>query len=67
MSITNLKQKTLSTVASLQLKIGADVNAAINGLSKAEFASNKVYESFSKTHERIAAGGGILAKFGQNV
>ncbi len=37
----------MATVASLQIKIGADVSAAINGLSKAQFAADQVNEAYS--------------------
>ena len=56
----------MPTIADLQIKIGADVNAAINGLSKAEFAANKVAEAYASATEGTIQGGFAIAGWAQN-
>lgn len=56
----------MATVASLQIKIGADVSAAINGLSKAQFAADQVAEAYSAASESTIKGGFAIAGWAQN-
>lgn len=56
----------MPTVASLQVKLGADVQAAINGLSKAEFAADKVAEAFDKSSAKSIEFGFKLAGWATN-
>ncbi len=56
----------MATVASLQIKIGADVSAAINGLSKAEFAATKVKEAYIEANDATVKGGFAIAGWAQN-
>ncbi len=56
----------MATVASLQIKIGADVSAAINGLSKAEFAATKVKEAYIEANDATVRGGFAIAGWAQN-
>jgi hypothetical protein len=51
----------MSTVASLQIKVGADVTAAISGLSKSEFAANKVAAAYESMSEKSIAGSFAIA------
>lgn len=57
----------MSTVASLQVKLGADVSAAINGLSKSEFAALKVADSFAKAAESSQQYGTLATVAGTKV
>ena len=56
----------MSTVASLQVKIGADVSAAINGMAKADFAAQKVAESFAVAAEKSVKAGFVVAGWAAN-
>lgn len=56
----------MSTVASLQIKIGADVSAAINGLNKAEFAANQVKKAYIEANDTTIRGGQTVAIWAQN-
>jgi len=56
----------MATVASLQIKIGADVSAAINGLTKAQFAADQVKEAYIEANAATVAGGFVIAGWAQN-
>jgi len=56
----------MSTVASLQIKIGADVSAAISGLSRAEFAADQVKEAYIAANDATIRGGFAIAGWSQN-
>ena len=56
----------MSTVASLQIKIGADVSAAISGLSRAEFAADQVKEAYIAANDATIKGGFAIAGWSQN-
>jgi len=56
----------MSTVASLQIKIGADVSAAINGLSRAEFAADQVKEAYIAANNASVQTGAAIAVWAQN-
>lgn len=56
----------MATVASLQIKIGADVSAAINGLSKAQFAADQVKEAYIEANAATVTGGFVVAGWAQN-
>jgi len=56
----------MSTVASLQIKIGADVTAAINGLSRAEFAADQVKEAYAAASAESIKGGFAIAGWATN-
>lgn len=56
----------MSTVASLQIKIGADVSAAINGLSRAEFAADQVKEAYIAANNSSVQTGAAVAVWSQN-
>lgn len=57
----------MATVASLQIKLGADVSAAINGLTKAEFAARKVQRAYTKANETSIQAGFVIAGWAANV
>lgn len=57
----------MSTVASLQVKIGAEVQAAINGMSKAQFAADKVATAFESASQKSQVMGGIVSAVGSRV
>lgn len=57
----------MSTVASLQIKLGADVSSAINGMSKSEFAALKVADSFNRAAEASQQYGTLAAVAGNRV
>lgn len=57
----------MTTVASLQIKIGADVSAAINGMNRSEYAAQRVAESFDKAGESSTTYGTLAAIAGQKV
>ena len=57
----------MATVASLQIKLGADVTSAINGLSKAEFAAQKVEEAFDAANQKSITAGFVIAGWAENV
>lgn len=56
----------MSTVASLQIKIGADVSAAISGLSRAEFAADQVKEAYIAANNTSVQTGAAIAVWSQN-
>jgi len=56
----------MSTVASLQIKIGADVSAAISGLSRAEFAADQVKEAYIAASAESIKGGFAIAGWATN-
>ena len=56
----------MATVASLQIKIGADVSAAINGQTKAQFAADQVKEAYIEANAATVAGGFVIAGWAQN-
>lgn len=56
----------MATIASLQIKIGADVTAAINGLNKASFAAEQVKEAYIKANDATVKGGFAIAGWAQN-
>jgi len=56
----------MATVASLQIKIGADVSAAINGLTKAQFAADQVKEAYIEANAATIEGGFVIAGWAQN-
>lgn len=56
----------MATAAEIQIKVGADVSSAINGLSKAQFAADKVAEAYSTASEASVKGGFAIAGWAQN-
>ena len=56
----------MSTVASLQIKIGADVSAAINGLKRTEFAAEQVKEAYISANKETVYAGFAVAGWAQN-
>ena len=56
----------MATVGSVQIKIGAEVSSAINGLSRAEFAADRVAESFVKANQKTIDFGYKLTGFAAN-
>jgi DNA-directed RNA polymerase subunit L len=57
----------MSTVASLQVKIGAEVQAAINGMSKAQFAADKVATAFESASQQSQVMGSVVSAVGSRV